>query len=213
MIWQDFKKVVETSNLSIQLKRNSNKKYVLFTYNGPRMISCVILKSDPKNEDQIDFENNFLEYVDGDLNTRPVTVDSDIQNLPFASKTMPDGRKIFRRTHGISGIVAGSPDSIVFNVPYANCKITGIEIINGDIGDSINLKVLDTPSGTISTIPDYMLNQFGFSTYISGGFHKYESNYDADLIENMKILIEYDAINSNLLPKTVYINIILHEIV
>lgn len=143
-----------------------------------------------------------------DLNVKPVK----ITPYPFREKILEDGKKTFTRVHGISASVQGASDNIDFVIPYTNCKITGMEVIGGVLGDVVNFKVLDTPTGTISTIPNYELNQFGFNVAVSSGFYKYVSEYPADLIQNMKIRLEYDA-KDELLPRTVYINLFLHQIV
>jgi len=131
---------------------------------------------------------------------------------PFAAKTLPDGRKLFRRKHGTSGTISGnSTGTINFSVPYENCKINKVELLNGKIGDSVNLKVYDTPTGTISGVPDYMLNQFGFDVYINNSYYEDTCNYDADLIEDMVVSLEYT--NNSSESVTIYWNICLHEVV
>ena len=54
----------------------------------------------------------------------PVRVES--QNYPFGSKSLPDGKKIFRRVRGVTGEVQNYPVNIDFIVPFAECKITGL---------------------------------------------------------------------------------------
>lgn len=167
---------------------------------------AIIAEDDTGNSDILDIATaiNFLK--------RALPVYTKPMLYPFADKKLPDGKKLFKRVHGVSAQVSGSPDNIDFVVPYNNCKITGVEIINGDFGDKVNFKVYDTPTGTLSGIPDLMLNQFGFNVNIRKEYHKDECNYDADLIKDMKIRVEFDAVTSDLLPKTVYINFILHEV-
>lgn len=140
----------------------------------------------------------------------PKLVDST--NYPFAAKTLPDGKKLYQRIHGFSATVSGTPDNITFTVPYPTCKITEIEILEGNTGDIVNFKVLDDTSGTYSGVPNYVLNQFGFSVNIAEKFYSRKSNYDADLYYGMQVRLEYDSTASDLLPKTVYINLILHEV-
>lgn len=134
----------------------------------------------------------------------------DAVNQPFTSKILSDGSKIFTRIHGLSSEISSSPKTIEFNIPYANCKLNGIEIIDGATGDSVNLKVKDTPTGTISGVAGTVLNQFGYNTYVGEGFYKYQSTYDADLIKDMKLVFEYSAAGT--LPRTLYFNIFLHEV-
>lgn len=130
------------------------------------------------------------------------------ESLAFASKVLVSGGKLFKRVHGIKSSLDNETKNIELVVPYDNCKITGVELIGGSLGDSVNLKVLDTPTGRLSTIPNYMLNQFGFNVYISKGYHKETSAYDADLIKDMKLLVEYKTAET----KDVYVNFILHEV-
>lgn len=129
--------------------------------------------------------------------------------LAFADKQLEDGSRIFMRVNGTSGSVSSTAGNIDFSVPYTSCKITGIEIINAEIGDVANFRVLDTPSGTISGVPNVQLNEFGTSVNMTSDFYRFKSLYDADLIENMTLRVNYTSVSS----KTIYINFILHEIV
>jgi hypothetical protein len=129
----------------------------------------------------------------------------------FSDKVLINGKKIFTRIMGIEASVGSSSENIDYVIPFNEVKITGIEIINSDIGDKVSLQVLDTPTGTLSGVPNMLLNEFGTSVNLSKDFYKYSSCYDADLIKDMKIRLVYDAVDS-LLPKTIYINFYLHEI-
>ncbi|NJO48141.1 MAG: hypothetical protein HC840_00335 [Leptolyngbyaceae cyanobacterium RM2_2_4] len=149
-------------------------------------------------------------HVDFLKNSIPPVVTST--SVPFAAKILPNGKKLYTRIHGVSQSVLGAPDNIDFTIPHTNCKLTGIQIINGELGDKANLKILDTDAGLISGIPNAVLNQFGFSVNMGSSFYEFQSNYDADLILGMKIRLEFDAVAPDLLPKTVYINFILHEV-
>lgn len=135
-----------------------------------------------------------------------------IQAQPaFAAKSLSDGKKIYKRVHGVKALVQNDPVNIELVVPYDSCKITGVELIAGVHGDKVNFKVYDTPTGTISGIPNQLLNQFGFDVYVAKDLHREISNYDADLIKDMKLVVEYDA-KDELLPRDVYVNFILHEV-
>jgi len=130
----------------------------------------------------------------------------------FAEKVTYEGKQLFRRKLGVSNTInAGQSGTLSLVVPYAAVKINKIEIINGAIGDAVDLKVYDTPTGTISGVPNYMLNQFGTSVYVSEGFYVDESKYDADLIQNMKIELNY--YNNGASNRTIYMNVVLHELV
>lgn len=139
---------------------------------------------------------------------------------PFADKRLPDGKKLFKREHGVTGQVQNVPVTISFSIPYNACKITRIEIIGGVVGDTVNFKVYDTPDGLIQQSmgvpagevdPHLLLNQFGFNVNVAKDYHMKDSEYDADLIKNMVLEVEYDA-KDELLPRTIGINFILHEV-
>lgn len=131
------------------------------------------------------------------------------KSFAFADKQLEDGKRIFMRVNGTSAQVSSTSSNIDFSVPYTACKITGIEIINAEVGDVANFRVLDTSSGTISGVPNIQLNEFGTSVNIMANFYRFESPYDADLIKDMTLRVNYTSISS----KRVYINFILHEIV
>lgn len=109
---------------------------------------------------------------------------------PFNSKALPLG-KLFRRKHGFrsESIAAGATGLISLVVPYNFVKINEIEFTNAKEDLLIDFKVYDTPTGTVSTIPNYMLNQFGFGAEMPNGLYRDTSEYDADLIKDMKIEI------------------------
>lgn len=151
--------------------------------------------------------NSAIDYLKDNL---PSQVESLAQ--PFASKILSNGSRLFRRVHGITASVQNAPDNIDFTVPYAKCKITGVQILNGKIGDKANFKVLDTAGGLISGVPNAVLNQFGFDVNIIPDEATYPSKYDADLIAGMVLRIEYDAVDE-LLPRTIYVNLDLHQVV
>lgn len=138
---------------------------------------------------------------------------TDIQtkSYPFDEKITREGYKIFRRKHGVSkSIASGAADTIEIIVPYNLAKINKIELINCNNGDLVNFKVYDNAAGTISTVPNYMLNQFGFDVVVPDGFYVDESNYDADVIQGMKIEITYR--NNTGSDKIVGMNVTLHEL-
>lgn len=199
--WSTFKSVVTAQALPFKYVTLDGNYYMYTEAANP--ITCHVGITVPANADQTDFETNL----------KPKGNRSSAVTLtPFADKVLPNGKRLFTRVHGTSSSVAGTPDNIDFEIPYAMCKLTGIDIINGELGDKINLKILDTATGTISGVPNAVLNQFAFNVNIASNFHKFESKYDADMIQGLKIRVEFDAITPDLLPKTIYINFYLHEV-
>lgn len=144
---------------------------------------------------------NFLK----DLNIPEVHVNGQ---PPFADKVTSTGLKLYRRVHGVKKTLSGDTTFDIV-VPYSQCKINAIEILWAPAGLQADLKVYDTPTGTISTVPNYMLNQFGFDAGIAANYYEEASNYDADLIADMKV--EVTLKNPNNATDEVCVNFILHE--
>lgn len=126
---------------------------------------------------------------------------------PFAAKTK-DGEKLFSRSHGVKYTVAVGSNTPNFVVPYVSCLFNEIEIIGGEKGDYVDLFILDTATGTVTTIPNYPLNEFGFEVFVAEGFYKRGSNYDAALFLGLQINMVYYSISA----KDIYVNYILHEL-
>lgn len=166
----------------------------------------IIISKDGTSAGEILDINEAIDFLKG---VTPVEVNST--NYAFFEKRISDGSRVFTRIVGIKQNVGNPPEDIVYNIPYDKCKITGIEVLNCNFGDKVSFFVKDTPVGTLSGTPDLELNRFGEGVYLPEGHYRYESKYDADLIKDMKLVVNYDAIDS-LLPKDVYINFILHEI-
>ncbi len=192
----------------------------------PGSIRLIIVDGDSKLQTVIhtdgDMSTEYTDYTDNYAanKNKPVNMkNSDglslvaVDHQPaFADKVTPDGKKLYRRKHGVcKNVVAGTSDTLSIVVPYNLAKINTIEIINCATGDLADLKVYDTPTGTISTVPDYMLNQFGFDVCLPDGFYKDESNYDADVIKDMKIELTYK--NNGVSDRMIGINLTLHELI
>lgn len=196
--WSNLKSFVSNKNVSIQYFEWKNR-YYLFAADGSMEVSTQIPIQSPANSDQQDFEENFKDKCNKA---------SYQQVQPFASKSLPNGKNLFRREHGIQEAVVDGSNEILFTIPYNWVKITGIEVIGGELLDSASVYVLDSDSGTYSGEANKVLNQFGFDTNISKDFYRFESSYDADLHLNMQIKIVYNSISD----KTIGINFTLNEL-
>lgn len=141
-----------------------------------------------------------------------VKVVEEVASAPFASKQLSNGQKLFKRVHGVSKtIAANSTDTIQLIVPYSQAKINGLEIVGARHGDTANFNVYDTADGTISSIPNYKLNQFGFNVNLAKDFYKEKSQYDADIIQNM--VLELEITNNNDTEVLIGANFILHQLI
>jgi hypothetical protein len=138
---------------------------------------------------------------------------------PFASKSIKDG-KLFRRLHGYKTTLQASGETIVeITVPYIKCKINELEPLWFPEGITVDLEILDTANGIIQqswgvpaneVVPNLMLNQFAFGAGVAVGKHIDKSEYDADLIQNMKIKMTFH--NPTETSKEVCMNITFHEV-
>jgi len=125
----------------------------------------------------------------------------------FSSKKVGTKSLFVRATGKVYAVTVGA-NNLDFTMTYNVLKFNGIQILNGILGETVNLKVLDTAAGTYSTIPNYVLNQFGFAINLPTGVFVKESQYDADIYKDMVIRIEYTATEA----RDVRINYSLHEV-
>lgn len=128
--------------------------------------------------------------------------------LPFSSKAMPDGKRLFRRKYGYVFTQIAGTSTHEITVPYTEAKINEVEFIDSVAGCSSNLKILDTAAGTYSGVPNYVLNQFGFDVNIQRDYYKDISQYDADVFTGMRIVIEFTSPSAFSLR----VNIVFHEL-
>ena len=132
--------------------------------------------------------------------------------LPFASKDLPDGRKLKRRTNGITfTIPAEDSITVSYIVPYGQAKMNEVEVLWAPEGVTAQMNVKDTSAGTYSTIPNRILDSFGNAVNIAKDYWKGRSEYDADVYIGM--VLEFVITNSSNVSKTVGINMVLHEVV
>lgn len=108
---------------------------------------------------------------------------------PFAKKHHKS-KDLFKRIHGTKKACIAGLNSLEITSPYTLAKMEGAEIVWAPAGSIANFKVYDNAAGTISGVPNLMLNQFGFSVNVNEGFHIQKSQYDADIIQGMKVELE-----------------------
>ena len=140
-----------------------------------------------------------------------VNVSSQPSPSAFAAKTITSNgvtKKLYKRITGIqSALVVGAQD-IVFALGFPWAKINGIEIVGGEALDVISLFILDSTTGSYTSVPNAVLNQFGFTTNVAPAYYKSKSNFDADLYQGMQIKIAYISVSA----KTIGINFDLNEV-
>lgn len=196
---------INTSNITKQASRIDTS--------GDDII--IVFSAELTSEEQVTLLS-LINAHNGEIPTEPtepakVEIVAETAPPPFASKILTNGTKLYKRVHGVKKtIAANSTDTLRFTVPYIQCKITGADILGGSHGDTCDFNIYDNSIGTISTIPNYKLNQFGFQVCIVKDFHKEHSNYDADLIQGMVVELNYtNTLNE---PALICMNVIIHEV-
>lgn len=196
--WPYLKQIIVSKGLSPQYVE-SEECYFIKAYDGNILISeCVIIKSLHKY-DKEDFEANFKTN-----SNKPscVTVTS------AASKTLPDGKKVYKRVVGVRASCVTGPNDIIWAMPFNWVKFMGIEVAGCEVGDYMSLYILDTQTGTMSTIPNYVLNQFGFDANMPKDFYKHQSEFDADLTLGLQVKIVYHSVSD----KAIGVNFVMNEV-
>jgi hypothetical protein len=132
--------------------------------------------------------------------------------LPFNSKELPDGKKLFRKKHGYTFTLNPSGDTVLSIInPYGRAKIMDAVFLWFPEGCTYVFKIKDTSTGTYSTVPNYVLGQHSFGVAIAKDFYHDKSPYDADIYLNM--VLEVTITNLTDVTKTVAINVPFHEVV
>lgn len=113
--------------------------------------------------------------------------------------------------NGFSGTIAGSSTDNIDFVISSESDMSGVEILGADIGDKVQMQVIDDASGTYSTIPNYVLNQFGTNWYVRPDIFVKDLPYSARVYPGMIVRFVYE--NTSVDSKTLYINLDLHRVI
>jgi len=111
---------------------------------------------------------------------------------------------------GVKNIItASSTGNIEFTVLPGIYNFNAVEILNGNYGDVVQLRVMDDALGTYTTVPNMILNQFGTNWNMRQELIK-DLPYPAKLQEGMIIRVVYT--NNSLADREIYFNLDLHKI-
>lgn len=195
--WNEIKSFASRNNSELQYI-NDGDGYLVFT---ARCGVVLETKIQWESTECIDFETNYKNVINKSI--APYA-------YPFASKKIGQFG-LFKRLTGVTfDLLAASTTTVDFVIPYNNCKLDGVDILWAPEGVTADFKVLDTPTGTLSGVPNYPLNQFAFSAAIEKDFHREKSQYDADLIKDLKI--RFILTYAGLTGKPMAVNLHLHEV-
>ena len=186
-------------------------------YDGLRVEDgfLYVITTEPMSSDQ----ENTVKGIIFSLNDQPTQVAVKSQpsvivgsSPAFTAKTViaPDGstKKLYARSTGFQATVSVGANTVNYTATIPWAKITGVEVVNCEALDTVNFKVIDTATGSYSTIPNYMLNQFGFTVNLPKDFYQRVSQFDADLYIGMILRVEYVSVSA----KTVGFNLIMNEV-
>jgi hypothetical protein len=139
-----------------------------------------------------------------------------VTKMPFDSKLLETGEKLYRRKHGQKVTInANSEKEIIFTAPYTHSKINKLEIIDANALDRVDLYVkspVDPAVAALYGMPaDYLLNQFAFDVVVSDLLYSDKSDYDADVYAGFQVIAKYK--NDTGTNKEVGFNLIFHEVV
>lgn len=196
--WTDLKAFLDSRSLLCQWIVINNS-YRIFANDGGFGLNCIIPMDGTAATDQAAFEASYKTAG----NKSPTQGSSS----PFASKTIGT-KNLYKRVTGMKFPVVMGSNNLNYVATFPWVKFTGIEIINGEVGDFISLYVLDTATGTYSTVPNAVLNQFGYSVNVIPVSYVHKSEFDADIYQGLQIKMVYTSVS----VKTIGVNYIISEV-
>jgi len=149
-------------------------------------------------DDLVDFEAVIKPYANNPRTDRP----------PFADKNLSTGKSLFSRPEGREWPLVAGANTLDFPISYPIVKFNEIEVFSAEKGDTVDLKILDTSTGTYSGVANHQFNQFSNSLNVKKDEYIRRSEYDADLYQGMRIVMEYNSKSA----KTIEVNYIIHEV-
>lgn len=201
--YSDFKSFVTSRGLSAQYI-DADGNYYLKAFDGYFSVDCNLVKA-IDTADVADFEAN----LKANGNKSPAL---SVQSIPpFGAKTFVHNgvlKKLYARNTGVQQALSVGSNTISFPMTYAWAKIIGVEVINADALDYVDLKVKDTAAGTYSGVPNYVLNQFAYSHNIPKDYYIRTAQFEADIYVGMIIEVTYTSVSA----KTVGLNFIINEV-
>lgn len=131
----------------------------------------------------------------------------NISTIPSFSAKNVGTKKLFARNTGMQETLTAGSNIVTFPITFPWVKITGMEIVGCEALDTVSMRVFDTATGTYSAVPNYMLNQFGFTINLPAGYYERTSTFDADLYQGMTIQLTYTSASA----KRIGVNFIIVE--
>lgn len=196
VLWAEFKTFVDARSLIIQFRENS-EFYFLKSADNWFGLECNLHKTDDASDVAV-FEASYKTAG----NKQIVNI-----NSPFASKVY-GAKKLYKRVHGGNQACSNGSNDILYTITYPWVKVTGVEIVGGEIGDTVSFYILDKAVSPIYGVANAVLNQFGYDVNVAKDFYPYKSEFDADAYENLQLKMSYTSISE----KTIRFNFIMNEV-
>jgi len=190
--WAELKRLADSKQASLQWI-DADDRYYIALVDGPFILHTVLAKADAS-----EFESSYKAVGNKKVEN----------NAPSFTSKVVGTKKLYARNTGHQfALNAGSNVfTITATLPWA--KVTGVEVLGGETLDFADFKVKDTAAGTYSGVPNYVLNQFGFSVNIAKDYYRREATFDADLYQGMVLEFTYNSVSA----KTIGINLIMAEV-
>lgn len=189
--YSDYKENVLTKNLK-HFDYIVNNRCRLIAIDGPIYYTHRL-----NSKKEADYEENLKA-------TSNEKVGDEVVIAPFAIK----GSNQFKGAGIKSVAVRGVESSLEYAIPEGVYKFNGIEVLGGQLGDDVDLQVIDDASGTYSETPNSILSQSSTNWNVSPGMRK-SIPYGATLYVGMIIKLLYR--NNGTEDKAIYINYDLHK--
>ena len=199
--WTDFKTNVTSRKLKMQYFMQGIT-YQLYSIDGGLTFHCELAIEDTPAGDQLDFETNFKMGCNSTI--------GNVKLEPFA-----DSESHSFKGRGFSkNCPANTTTTVSYQIPSMeglSYEMSGVEILNASLGDTVHMKVLDDSSGTYSTVPNYQLDEFGITWNVRPDVFIKDLPYSATLMPGM--IVAFDYTNSTGTDRIIYINLDLHKII
>lgn len=167
---------------------------------------AIVAKDDDGEEDIIDV-SEAINYLLGNVTTEVTVTGNTAQGQPFATSV----GHTFKGKGFKGNCINGEATMVSYQIDSYQYDMTGIEILNGALGDEVHMKILDDASGTYSTIPNYQLDEFGITWNVRPAIFVKDLPYSARVMPGM--VIAFDYTNNSGADRMIYINLDLHRIV
>jgi hypothetical protein len=144
------------------------------------------------------------------VQTQPAVVIASLP--PLATNSAGNGKAFYQRSVGLrQAVTVANPDPTVFTWTQSSfplAQIYEVEVIGGEIGDYASFKVLDSATGLITGVPNYVLNQFAFTLNIAKDHYSHAAKFPATVPQGLQFQFIYYSVSA----KTIGINLFFNEV-